>query len=254
AYSSKIKTYTRGFCFLNMDRKDIPAVIIMTDDIVTSNPNFKKYWQINTLNLPEQTDNGLILKNQHGELVGKTHVQMLIPAAKDRQIEILSGTEANNSFETQLEAPSTNYPEAKANRIMISPKEAKDRDRFLTVFQLADGDTKPLPVKHAETEASYVVYIDDRVVSMSSNAGFINESFTLDVPSKGKYQVVLAGMKAGDWNVKAENGKVKFNAKVEEGKNTIFFQAGKGKYLVSPGLLVGAESLLIDEGFMPQGK
>jgi len=254
AYSSKIDTYTRGFCFLNMDRNDIPAVIILTDDIVTSNPNFKKYWQINTLNLPEQTNNGLILNSQNGGLVGKTHVQMLIPAAKDRQIEILSGAEANNSFETQLEAPATNYPEANANRIMISPKEANGRDRFLTVFQLADGDTKPLPVEYSETKVSYVVYIDDRIVSMSNNAGFINESFTLDVPSKGKYQVVLAGMKAGDWNVKAEKGKVKFNVKVEEGKNTIFFQAGKGKYLVSPGLLAGAESIVVDEGFMPQAK
>jgi len=254
AYSPKIDTYTRGFCFLNMDRDDIPAVIIMTDDIITSDPGFKKYWQINTLNMPEQTSDGFILNNQKGDLVGKTHVQMLLPTAAERRIEVLSGAKANHVFDTPLEAPESNHPEGSANRIMVSPAKANDRDRFLTVFQLADGDTKPLPVKHSETEASYVVYIDDRIVSMSNDANLIDESFTLDIPSKGEYQIVLAGMKAGDWNIKSQNGKIKFNTTVADGKNTIFFTAGKGKYIISPGINSSAKQLLVDENFMPKGK
>ena len=36
AYSAKVGDYTRSFCFLNMEREDIPAVIILRDDITSS--------------------------------------------------------------------------------------------------------------------------------------------------------------------------------------------------------------------------
>lgn len=251
AYSPKISNYTRGFCFLNMNRKDVPAVIILTDDIVTTNPEFKKYWQINSLNLPEKTKNGVILNNQLNGLVGKTHIQMLVPAAADRQIEILNGDDANSSFKFNYDVPITNLPESTGHRIMVSPSKANSRDHFLTIFQVTDGDTKPLPVKHYETEVSYVVLLADRVVSMSNSASFIEKSFTLEIPTDGEYQVVLAGMQAGDWNVKSQKGKVKFNTSVSEGKNTIFFKAGKGKYVISPGRVDRLKELIVDERPMP---
>lgn len=252
AYTSKISDYTRGFCFLNLDREDIPAAIILTDDISTAKPEFKKYWQINALNLPEKTADGVILNNQRNGQVGKTHVSMLIPSAEDRQIEILSGAEANSSFKFKYDAPAIEQPEVNAHRIMISPKHATTRNRFLTVFQMTAGDTKPLPVQHYETPESYVVILADRVVSMSRNSELIGRSFTLKVPESGKYQVVLAGMKPGYWNVKSGNGKTKFNVNVTDGINTIFFQAGSGEYVVSPGKANGIMELKVDENYMPQ--
>jgi len=254
AYTSKMSAYTRGFCFLNLDRKDIPAAIILTDDMTTAKPEFKKYWQINAHNMPEKTHNGLILQNQRDGLVGKTHIEMLIPAPANREIEILSGPDANSSFKFSYEPPIATQPEANGHRIMISPKNAGNRDRFLTVFQITAGDTRSLPVTHYETTESYVVILADRVVSMSSSSDFISRSFTLKVPAKGNYQVVLAGMKAGYWNVKSRNGKVHFNANVAAGKNTIFFRAGGGEYVISPSKQSGAGELELDESFMPDSK
>lgn len=234
AYSSKIDQYTRGFCFLNLGRDDIPAAIILTDDMLTANPEFQKYWQINTLEPPKQTSDGVILHNQRGELVGKTHVAMLVPAAADRQIEILSGEKANSSFEFQYEAPPTRYPEANGHRIMISPKAANQRDRFLTVFQMAAGDTQPLEVDFQETDESYVVSLADRVVSMNKNSQPIHKSFTIQVPDGGKRQVLLAGLKPGTWSVQSEDGKVDFEAEVSAGQNTLFFEADGGNFVVTP--------------------
>ena len=255
AYSSKIKAYNRGFCFLNLDRDSIPAAIILTDDMVTAKPEFKKYWQINSHNIPETTKNGVILKNNRKSLVGKTHVEMLIPAVSERNMEILSGPDANSSFEFKYEVPGriagNKYPEANGHRIMISPKTAKNEDRFLTVFQFTAGDTKPLPVSYYETPVSYVVLLSDRVVSMSNSNDLIEKSFTVNITAKGKYQVVLTGMKSGNWNVKSKDGKTKFNANVTEGKNTIFFQAGNGEYIITPGELAGAKALALDENFRP---
>lgn len=257
AYSSKIAAYNRRFCFLNLDRDDIPAAIILIDDMTTANPKFKKYWQINTHNLPETTNNGVILKNERMKLQGKTHVEMLIPTKSKRELEILSGTDANSSFEFKYEIPGRiahlNHPEGNGHRIMISPKAANSQDQFLTVFQLTNGDTEPLPISHHETRVGYVVYLSDRVVSINKGNDLIGEKFSLKVPD-GEYQVLLAGMKPGNWNIKSADEEVKLNANVMVGKNTIFFVAKKGEYTIAPGRLVDAKDLLTDQDFKPGKK
>ncbi len=234
AYSEKMEQYSRGFCFLNLRRDDIPAAIILTDDMTTAKPNFTKYWQINTLEPPQQTADGVILRNQRGDLVGETHVQMLVPSAAHRQMEILSGEKANSSFEFQYEAPPTYHAEASGHRIMISPKTASKRDRFLTVFQMTAGDTEPLDVKFTQSEESFVVSLADRVVSMNKNSELIANRFTIQVPGKGKRQVLLAGLKPGNWTVRSRDGESHFEAKVSAGANTMFFETVGGEFVVTP--------------------
>ena len=234
AYTAKMSNYTRGFCFLNLDRADVPAVIILTDDMTTSKPEVQKFWQINTLNKPEELNGNLVLKNELKGLVGKTHVNMLVPSAANRQTEILSGKIANSTFGQQFEVVS---PKAEANghRIMISPKKANKRDRFLTVFQMTAADTKPLPLDFKEMGECYQVTVADRVVVMSSSSDLIQNSFTVDVPVGSAYQVVLTGLKPGFWNVKRIGQKDDFNFNVIPGKNTMSFQGTAGKYIVSWG-------------------
>jgi len=179
AYSSKLKSYNRGFCFLNLGRKDIPGAIILSDNITTLKPEYKKYFQVNTHKMPEIAANGVVLKNEVNGLVGKTHVEVLLPSFADCNTEVLSGSEAHSSFGFKYDIPAKftekNFPEANGHRIMISPKNANSQDRFLTVFQLAADNTKPLPVTHYETTASHVVLLGDRIVSMNKDKGFIDE-------------------------------------------------------------------------------
>ncbi len=243
AYSSKLSAYTRAFCFLNLNREDIPAAIILTDNMTTTDPGFKKYWQINAYNMPEKTTNGIVLQNQKEGLVGKTHIEMLIPAAADRQINILSGSDANSSFQFKYEPPLPDLPEAQGHRIMISPKKAGNHNRFLTVFQVTAGDTRPLPINYYKTAVSDIVILADRVVCMSNSADFISKAFTFKIPSGDKYQVVMTGMKPGYWNVRSRNGTINFNVNVTAGKNTIFFQGGSGEYSIAPGRRSGTKTL-----------
>jgi heparin/heparan-sulfate lyase len=79
-YSPKLKSFTRSFCFLNLNREDIPAAIILNDNMTAANPEFKKYLQLNTHKMPEMTGNGIIIQNECKGLVGKTHVEMLVPS------------------------------------------------------------------------------------------------------------------------------------------------------------------------------
>ncbi|MDR6786307.1 hypothetical protein [Pedobacter africanus] len=234
AYTAKMTNYTRGFCFLNLGREDVPAVIVLTDDMTTAKPEFQKFWQINTLNKPEQLNGALVLKNELKGLVGKTHVNMLVPAAADRNIEVLSGKSANSTFGERYEVVS---PKAEANghRIMISPKKPGRHHKFLTVFQMVEGDAKPLPVLFKELEGRYQILVADRVLSMRAGGGLIQAPFSIDVENEGIYEFVLMGMEPGFWNVKRVDGKVNFNYDVVPGKNTISFKASGGKFVVTPG-------------------
>lgn len=234
AYTSKISSYSRGFCFLNLEREDVPAAIILTDDMTTSKKEFKKYWQINTIKEPVHTDSGIVLHNEEDKVVGKTHVQMLIPSANEQQVDILSGEAANSTFEFKYKVNS-NKPEAHAYRIMISPKTADKRNRFLTVFQMTLENTKPLPITFHETRQRYAITLADRVVCMSSGANLINEPFTVHAPASLNYHFILTGMSPGFWNVHNRTGEVNFNFKVIPGKNTLYFHGKGDEYIVTPG-------------------
>lgn len=234
AYSAKMSNYTRGFCFLNLDREDVPAVIILTDDMSTSKAEFSKFWQINTLNKPGESGTGIVLQNTLYGLAGKTHVNMLVPSVADRHMNILSGKNANSTFDQQYNVISEK-PEANAFRIMISPNKANIRDRFLTVFQMTSDNAKPLPLDFNETNDRYQVILADRIVSMSSTSDLIRSSFTIDVPNNSAYQVILLGMKPGFWNVKSIDQAVNFNSEVIPGRNTLFFEARGGNYSITPG-------------------
>ena len=59
AYSDKIQEFVRTFCFLNLGNEETPAALIILDHITAAKPEFQKYWQVNTLNPPEPTPDGV---------------------------------------------------------------------------------------------------------------------------------------------------------------------------------------------------
>lgn len=254
AYSDKITAYNRSMMFLNLDREDIPAALILTDDMSTAKPEFKKYWQINAHHKPELSEKGVVLQNQLGGLTGKAHVDILLPSVAERKLQVLSGDDANSSFQFRYDVPVSTLAEAKGHRIVVTPNKESNRDHFLSVIQLTSGDTKPLPVIHNVTPVSDIIVLADRVLSLNKGLKLIDQHFSLKIPAKGNYKIVLAGMQAGDWNVLSTDGKVKFNVKVMEGENTIFFTGNSLVYNITPGLLPNVKMLRIDENEMPGKK
>jgi heparin/heparan-sulfate lyase len=225
AYSAKITRYVRNFCFLRLDRADVPAAVIVADDMTTADPAFKKYWQINTLHAPEATATGAILSSSLGGRVGKAHVEMLVPPPEARTMEIRSGKAVYDVFGFACEPPAVDAAETAGSRILFAPKQANARDRFLTVIQLADGDAVPLPVTSFETEERFVVLLADRAVSLSKSAAPIERPFTLDLPA-GTFKILLTGLAAGRWQVAHDGATRTFD--VEAGRNTICFTGSGG--------------------------
>ncbi|QJB40222.1 hypothetical protein HF324_21110 [Chitinophaga oryzae] len=230
AYTAKMQQYTRGFCFLDLGRDDVPAAIILTDDMTTAQASFKKYWQITTCQQPEQTNTGFILHNTVNGITGKTHVNMLLPAPDNRQPDILSGDSATSTFGHPYVV---NSPAV--YRIMVSPKAARVHDRFLTVFQMARDNAAPLPVSYYEAAQRYVVTIGNRIVVMASGPALIDTAFPLTIPGDQAYEVVLTGLAPGCWNVQDERGNTVSVIDIVAGKNASSFRAKAGTYKISPG-------------------
>ena len=70
------------------------------------------------------------------------------------------------------------------------------------------------------------------MVSLSNSKDLISKSFTLDIPAGADYQVALAGLQPGWWQVTDQHGKEVVRAQVAEGKHTLFFTTGGGSYKV----------------------
>jgi heparin/heparan-sulfate lyase len=244
AYSAKMSAYSRGFLFLNLGRKDVPAIIILTDEMRVQDPGFKKYWQINTLNAPVEERGQLVLTSSWKGKVGKTYVNMLLPREEDRTVEILGGKQSSHVFGTAYDVNSK-WPEASGYRIMYTPKDAHKDDRFLTVFQMVDDGAGALPLEYKEFDWYYLIQVADKIICISKGKDLIEESIRIAIPDGVTKEVIFAGVKEGFWHVSGGGLKEDFNVIVDPQRHVLSFQSKGGEITVKPGRSrVASESVL----------
>ena len=240
AYSAKVRSYVRSFVFLNFENRSHPAALIVADRMVSAKPEFRKYWQINTLGKPELTADGLLHRRTTAGRTGTMHVQMLKPAAAGRTVEIAG---ANQVFGKSYPPPNAAKPEANGFRTMFSPKEMRLCDDFLTVIQLANGRNEPLPCELSEQGRVRLVTVADWAVMLPADGREVKEEFQLAVP-EGKTRVLLTSLQPGFWNVTTPGGD-SFNFTVKQGDGTAAFDGGQGSYLLKPQQVDGCLELAV---------
>lgn len=240
AYSEKIENYTRQFCFINLENDTIPALIVLLDKMITTNPNFKKYWQINSHTKPVISNGRFILENSMKERVGRTYVQLLTPKSDTYSMQLFSGRDANSSFGTKYEIPSRemirDLPETNGHRLMVSPLHPKKSDHFLASFQVVAGEQKPIDINCTETDNNYFLSFGDYFLTINKKIKLSNDPFLMVVP-KCNYptkQIVIMGVKEGRWNICNDPGSLNFDVEVLPNKNTIYIQAPPGTYKITP--------------------
>ncbi len=234
AYSNKIKDYVRTFCFLNLHDEKTPGALIILDNMETSGPEIKKYWQVNTLNPPKPTPAGLILSNSDAGQTAKVSLQMLRPAAENRTMEILSGKDANSVFGHELSPSKPGAPQAKGQRVMFSPLKPQKTDVFLTVMTMSEEEQTTLPVDLTETPETFIVSLADRVVVLSKTGELLKNTIKVETHVDGESQLLLTGLKPGVWTIRSQDSKIQYEARVVEKKNTAHFRLPKGQYVIAP--------------------
>lgn len=244
AYTSKVSDYTRNFAFINMDNDSIPAVVIMADHIRSAAADFKKYWQINTLNIPLTYDGGWHLFSEVKGIKGNTYVDMLYPKPNDRVVEILSGEQANTVFGFQYK-PNSLWPEAKGTRIMVSPKMEKQADAFLTVFQMTADGVQPYGLKSRQQGGFYVLEFANKIVCIPARSGFIGEELRLDSLGSGSKDILILGLDAGYWQVTEGTNSPK-SAIIKDRDNVYSIHTTANQLVLKPGRIYGFPEFKID--------
>lgn len=233
AYSDKMTNYIRQFCFINTGRKDVPAVIVLTDQMETKNSAVDKYWQIASIHKPELTADGFILQNSLNGRVGRTHVQMLTPQSTAYDIKVLSDSMTTNIFGTQLEAPETPYPEGKGHRTLISYKAKEQQNHFLSVFQVCEGVNKPLNLSTNLNGGVHIIHIgEDLIVATAGKE--IKQPFEFTINNKEKNYVILTGLKPGKWKVSRGKRAIAVKDILAKDQTAYLSIQKAGKYTVSP--------------------
>ncbi|MBI5690409.1 MAG: hypothetical protein HZC55_09970 [Verrucomicrobia bacterium] len=232
AYSDKVATCLRRFCFLNLQLPGHPAAMILLDDLAASRPNLTRSLQLNTLKPPQLTPEGVRFWNESGGKTGYLDVKVILPAPGERTLEVLSGPAVHTVDGRTFSPPSPEAPEAGGHRIVVTPAAAGTATRFLTVLQACDQD--PLPVRSSATATHVAIAIADRLVILPPDDGLLAKEFTVAVPENSSpWHTVIAGLAAGEWKVEIPGAEPQFVA-VGPGKNTLQLESRPGTLRLAP--------------------
>ena len=91
AYTDKVKEANRSFVFLNLHAAEVPAALIVFDKVVSSDPTFKKFWLLHSIEEPTIEGNRFIVRRTKNGDTGMLQNHVLLPEAGNAQIEKVGG-------------------------------------------------------------------------------------------------------------------------------------------------------------------
>lgn len=236
AYSSKVKDVRRSFVFLNTGNIDVPAVLLVCDHIVSSDPSFKKTWLLHSIEEPLVNGSTFAVRRTKDGDQGMLYCDVLWP--QNASIEKIGGPgmEFWSAGKNWANSPRTKdiAGESGAWRIEESPSTSQAEDIFLNVMQVTDG-TNPAIVEVSRIDAEAVVgaVVLDRAVLFSRNGEILNDNFSFTLPSgtsKKGSKLLVTDLGEGTWTVKRD-GKVVVKAAVAgKDDHSYYFTAAAGNY------------------------
>lgn len=245
AYAAKVKSYAKSFLFLNLKRKDVPAVIVLLDELETSNKKFEPFWQINTIEKPLQNETGFVLNSQFKNAAGFTYVDLLKPKLADCTIKLYAGDSTAFVFGDLYQVKSP-WPEARGTRIMVSPQAESNRVSYAAVFQMTESGHSKLPVHYEEKADYYLLQVADRILVIAKPDRYLDQPIALTVPGDQSYEVTAVGLKDGFWNIKSSLKNSSFNINILKGNHTTNWKAKAETIYLSPGRQYDAQEGLFN--------
>jgi heparin/heparan-sulfate lyase len=244
AYSGKVKAVQRSFVFLNLGDARVPAALIVFDRVVSSDPAFRKFWLLHTLEEPRlQGTRATVDRTQRGAR-GRLELDVLLPAAGDAETATVGGPgreywvfgrNFTNDVNPARRARST--LETGDWRIEVSPRRAAAEDHFLTVMQATDH-TAPgrLPVQRldagewvgctlAAPDATWVV-LSRRDQARSDRP----VSFTVGAEARGRF--LVTHLSAGRWRAVPAAGPAQV-INVDESTGAVWWEGPAGPWTLT---------------------
>lgn len=228
AYSNKIQKYTRSYCFVDIKRDDIPAAVIVADDI-SMNGEFPCFWKVNSLSRPEKTKNGIKISNGQTPNEGNAFIRNLL-ADDNISFELSSLNDTSSILGRQFRIRSS-QPEANAYQTIEFSKDASSHKRFLNIIFFSKLQELPCDVNFREDDFCYQISFADRVICMCKNSNQLNGPISIPVNHDAK--IFISDLKPGRWIVTNTTNEFKKEFNVQERSNSIFLSLPKGMYSIS---------------------
>lgn len=270
AYSSKVKDVRRSFVFLNLKSQKHPAALLVHDYIESTNPKFKKYWLLHSIEEPVIDGKSFTVKRTLDGDSGVLKCDMLEGNASLRKIggpgkEFWVFGKNYNSYPTKRRPdPEKEYGQWRVEEV-TSGNSAEDV--FFNVMQVYDKGISPLPVakiegrKDVESDLESEVVgaiISDRVVTFSRNGHLLTDKFSLEIPSLTadftssstsdsheyssscnnnsllkkvkEYKILVTDLSEGKWRIFKNGKKYKSSITVSSEDGTLYFKGKVGTY------------------------
>ena len=237
AYTRKVKEAKRSFVFLNLKSETVPAALIVYDKVSASNPDFRKYWLLHSIEEPTLEGNTFTVRRTKDGDSGMLHNTVLLPQADNLRIDKVGGPGKENwvfgtNYPNDAVAPYLdNDNERGAWRVEVSPVAPAVTDNFLNVIQVADNRCNRLnAVQRIEDDRIVGVQLADRVVTFARSSEPLQKDFTLTVNGTGTYKFVITDLKAGNWQVKKDGRIFIPLTEVQASDGVLAFEGSAGSY------------------------
>ena len=237
AYSNKVEEVKRSFVFLNLKSEKVPAAMIIFDKIISAKPEFKKQWLLHSIEKPEISNDGFVVKRTKNGDSGMLYNSVLLPESDNCEINAIGGPGKKfwvNGVNYENK-PQANRPDPRNERgewrVEISPKNHEKEDYFLNVIQVADNKCKDMhKATLLKSDKAVGVIISDRIVTFSKDSNTLSGKFSIDINEEGNFKIVMTDMKAGTWQVK-KDGEIFIPYKwVRSDDGILSFEGEKGHY------------------------
>lgn len=229
AYSDKIEEYSRSYCFIDFKRSDVPAAIIVSDNVIMKD-KFPSFWKVNSLSRPEMTRNGVKITSTKNGISGNAYIQNLLPPEDSILFELSSIKDSASILGPQYQIKYY-LPEVNSYQVVeYSPNSANER-RFLNIIFLTRDKTLPLPVDIENKDGYYHISVSDRIICMKSTLGLTEKSLTISALTASK--IIISDLEPGIWLAKSENSEYQKEFNVLERSNSIYFEAPRGIYTIT---------------------
>ena len=223
---SKVEKVKRSMLTINTGVQETPAIFVVFDQIISTDPAFKKTWLLHSIEKPTISGRSFTVRRTgeefsgEGTYGGKLFVQTLLP--KDADLRTVGG----EGKEFWIESTQTNYEatsrepgaEPGAWRMEVSPKNAGKEISFLHAM-IVSPITTAEKNRFQHTDLNWAERVDGENYTLifSKTDNYQNKmSFTVHKGTKG---VFISGLAHGKW--KNQQGTT---FEVKESENCLFIE------------------------------
>jgi hypothetical protein len=235
AYSSKVEKYTRSFLFINNNNTLNPATVIIRDKVTSSDPSYKKYFLLHSINKPQVSGNVTTIVQSNGKLINTT----LLPS--NINIETVGGTGNEfNVFGTNFPYPLKDMQnpllkeayQGGSWRVQISSALENKSDTFLNVLQIMDANQgSRYRVTSIDSVDVVGVNLKNSVVFYVKDTENYKVKYKIDLNKEqfsSSLNIIFPDLPNGKWTVKVDGKVIVKNKIINENNGVLLLNSRAG--------------------------